>query len=148
MSEEQEPIGEDPLQTPARGWAIHAHEIIDQRGVRALAGLLSDDFVLESRRGPGLTVDAPRLLGTFEEMRSLGMHVSGQTVAVAGPWCVLTRRRYHHRDDAVELLAVSVWNSDGKLERLIEFDPDALEEALSALADASGQPVLRLPDTD
>ena len=148
MTEDQDPIADDPLRTPARAWATRAHELIEEHGTTALAELLSEEFEQESRRGPGLRVDAPRLLGTAKTMRSFGMHVSGSTVALAGSWCVLTRRRYHRRDEEVELLAVSVWNPEGKLERLIEFDADALDEALSVLAEVSGEPVLRIPDDD
>lgn len=135
-----------PTPTRAQVWAKQASELIDERGPAGLATILSDDFVQESRRGPQLRLDAPRLLGTLKTMRSLGMRVSGTPVAVAGEQCVLTRRRYAHRDESVELLAVSVWTDDGKVERLIEFDADDLERALAVLGETADAPVVLVPD--
>ena len=66
----------------------------------------------------------------------------------AGDLHLLIRRRYLHEHDTVELLAISVWNADGRLVRLIEFDAGALDEALATLAEMSGVPVVRLDRPD
>jgi hypothetical protein len=58
------------------------------------------------------------------------------------------RRRYLHEDETVELLAISAWSADGRLVRLVEYDAGALDEALAALAELSGAPVVRLDESD
>lgn len=130
--------------TRAQRLAQRAHELIETGGQAALATILSDDFVHESRRGKHFDLDVPHLLDTIKTMRSLGMHISGTTVAVAGDSCVLTHRHYVRDDANVELLAISVWNDDDQLEWLIEFDIDDLDRALATLAEISCQPVVRL----
>ncbi len=135
-----------PGPTRAQRLAQRAHELIETRGQAGLATILSDDFVHESRRGRHFDLDAPHLLDTVKTMRSLGMHVSGSTVAVAGDSCVLTHRHYLREGANVELLAVSVWNDDDQLDRLIEFDIDDLDTALETLADVSSEPVVRLAE--
>jgi hypothetical protein len=133
------------IPTRAQVLAQRAYELIESSGQTGLASVLSDRFVHESRRGHHFDLDGPHLLDTVKTMRSLGMHISGITVAVAGDLCVLSRRRYARVDAEVELLAISVWDDDDRLERLIEFDPDDLESALAALADVSDEPVEILP---
>jgi hypothetical protein len=130
--------------TAAQRWAAHAYEVIATSGSAGLAAVLADDFEQESRRGARLHLDARRFLSTLRTMREFGMRVGGSTVAVAGECCLLTRRQYVQQGNAVELLAVSVWNDDGRLARLIEFDADDLDEALAVLAEVSGEPVVRL----
>lgn len=138
--------GRGGLSVPTRAQILaqRAYELIESRGQSGLAAVLSDGFVHESRRGRHFDLDAPHLLDTLKTMRSLGMHISGITVAIAGDLCVLTRRRYARVDSEVELLAVSVWNDADQLERLIEFDPDDLDAALAVLAEVSGEPVVIL----
>ncbi len=127
--------------TSATRWAVQAHRLIETSGRDGLATLLADDFVQESHRGIGFTFDRQGLLGTVRSMRELGMHISGTAIAVAGDRCLLTRRGYQHGSTEAELLAVSVWNEDGRLSRLIEFDVDDLDAALEALGDVAGAPV-------
>jgi hypothetical protein len=127
------------IPTRAQVLAQRAYELIESSGQTGLASVLSDRF------GHHFDLDGPHLLDTVKTMRSLGMHISGITVAVAGDLCVLSRRRYARVDAEVELLAISVWDDDDRLERLIEFDPDDLESALAALADVSDEPVEILP---
>lgn len=79
-------------------------------------------------------------------MKEMGLHVAGDPIAVAGDLHLLIRRRYLHDQDTVELLAISAWNADGRLVRLVEYDADALDAALAALAELSGEPVIRLEE--
>lgn len=130
--------------TRAQQWAQAAHEAIEADGPSGLLPLLSEDFVQESHRGLSTTARGDALLGTVRVMREMDTHVAGTHVAVAGDLHLLTRRAYRHRGEVVELLAVSVWTEDGKLCRLVEFDADALDEALGVLADLSGTDVVRL----
>jgi len=130
--------------TRAQRLAERAHELIETTGQAGLATILADDFVHESRRGRHFDLDAEHLLDTVKTMRSLGMHITGTTVAVAGDSCVLTHRHYLRGGTNVELLAISVWNDDDRLERLIEFDVDDLDVAMSTLAGLSRGPVVRL----
>ena len=130
--------------TSAQRWASEAHRRIEARGRDGLATILSEDFVQESRRGLGFRFDRQSVLGTVRSMRDLGMHISGAPVAVAGDRCLLTRRAYAHGATVVELLAVSVWNEDGTLRRLVEFDVDDLDEALATLGEVSGNEPVRM----
>jgi hypothetical protein len=57
------------------------------------------------------------------------------------------RRRYLHDRQTVELLAISAWNAEGRLVRLVEYDAGALDEALAALAELSGEPVVLLDES-
>jgi hypothetical protein len=110
--------------------------------------MLADDFVQESYRSGSLTLRREGMLGTVRMMKEMGLHVAGEPVAVAGDLYLLTRRRYLHEHEVVELLAISEWNADGRLVRLVEYDADALDEALAALGDLSGEPVARLDAPD
>jgi hypothetical protein len=133
-----------PSETSAQRWAARAYAIVEDRGPDGLAELLADGFVQETHRGLPQEFKRDGLLGSVRSMREMDLHVSGFTVATAGDRCVLTSRSYHHTQTTVELLAVSVWNADGQLERLIEYDVTALDEAVAKLAEVSGQPVVRL----
>ena len=134
---------EDREATSAQQWAERAHALIEAKGPEGLAGVLRDDFVQESRTS--LKVRRDGLLGSSRSMREMGLHVSGSSVAVAGDRCVLTRRLYTNASSVVELLAVSVWDEDGLLVRLIEFNVDALDDALVELARVAGEPAVLLP---
>jgi hypothetical protein len=145
-ADQHEPGPQAQTPTRAQVWAQHAYELITARGAAGLAEVLADDFEQDSRRGPGIRLDSRRLLDTVTAMRELGMRVAGSPVAVAGECCLLTRRHYTQMGREVELLAVSVWTEDGHLARLIEFDADHLDEALSALGEVSGETIVRLDE--
>ena len=131
--------------TNAQRWAERAHALIEAKGADGLAEVLRDDFIQESRRVVSLEVRRDGLLGAARTMREMGLHVSGATVAVAGDLCVLTRRSYTNASSVVELLAVSVWDKNGCLVRLIQFDVDALDDALVELERVAGEPPVLLP---
>ncbi|RLE25403.1 MAG: hypothetical protein DRJ50_02995 [Actinobacteria bacterium] len=130
-------------ETSAQQWADRAHALIEAKGPDGLAHVLRHDFVQESRTS--LVVRREGLLGSARTMYEMGLHVSGHAVAVAGDLCVLTRRVYRNASSVVELLAVSVWDEDGLLVKLIEFDIDALDAALAELTLVAGQPAVLLP---
>lgn len=130
--------------TSAQRWADAAHRAIEAAGPAGLSDMLADDFVQESYRSGSLTLRREGMLGTVRMMKEMGLHVAGEPVAIAGDLHLLTRRRYVHERDMVELLAISEWTADGRLVRLVEHDADALDEALAVLADLSGAPVVRL----
>ena len=134
--------------TNAQQWAEAAHRAIEAEGPAGLSEVLADEFVQESHRGGSITIRREGLLGTVRMMKEMGLHVAGEPIAVAGDLHLLIRRRYLHEHDTVELLAISVWNADGRLVRLIEFDAGALDEALATLAEMSGVPVVRLDRPD
>jgi hypothetical protein len=144
MSDHPDDGATTPSETSAQRWAAQAHTIIEEEGQAGLAHLLADGFVQETHRGVPQAIRRDGLLGTVRSMRDMGLHVSGVTVATAGDLCVLTHRSYRHGPTTVELLAISVWTVDGLLERLVEFEVGALDEALTTLADATGEPVVRL----
>ena len=136
--------GREPvIETNAQQWADRAHALIEAKGPDGLAEVLRHDFVQESRTS--LVVKREGLLGSARTMYEMGLHVSGDAVAVAGDLCVLTRRVYRNANSVVELLAVSVWDEDGLLVKLVEFDIDALDAALDELALVAGQPAVLLP---
>jgi hypothetical protein len=139
------PRDEEPKGTSAQQWAERANALIEAKGPDGLAEVLRDDFVQESRRVASLVVRREGMLGAARTMRDMGLHVSGVAVAVAGDLCVLTRRSYRNASSVVELLAVSVWDEDGRLVRLIEFDAEALDVALVELARVAGEPAVLLP---
>jgi len=130
--------------TSAQRWAAAAHRSIEASGPAGLSEILADDFVQESHRSGPITVRREGMLGTVRMMKEMGLHVAGEPVAVAGDLHLLTRRRYVHDGDTVELLAISEWRDDGCLVRLVEYDASAYDEALAALAELSGKPVVRL----
>lgn len=138
--------GLEPPETRAQRWARAAHAAIEERGPDGLAAVLSDDFVQESRRGTPNATRRDGLLGTVRVMRDMDLHVAGSHLAIAGDLHLLTQRSYRHDDQIVELLAVSAWNDDGRLSRLVEFDVDALDDALEVLAELSDDPIVRLDD--
>ena len=130
--------------TSAQRWAEAAHRAIEAAGPEGLSEVLADDFVQESHRGGSLAIRREGLLGTVRMMREMGLHVAGEPIAVAGDLHLLIRRRYLHDQDTVELLAISEWTPDGRLARLVEYDDHALDEALAALAEMSGECVVRV----
>jgi hypothetical protein len=133
--------------TSAQRWAEAAHRAIEFSGPAGLIDVLADEFVQESHRSGPIAIRREGLLGTVRMMKEMGLHIAGEPIAVAGDLHLLTRRRYVHERRTVELLAVSAWSADGRLVRLVEFDADALDEALAALGELSGEPVVRLDDS-
>lgn len=129
--------------TPAERWAMEAHALVEADGPDGIAHLLTDDFVQESHRVE-LRETGTGFLDTVRMMREVGMHVTGHVVATAGDLCVLTHREYLHGNSTVALLAISCWTTDGRLQRLIEFDADDLDRALAVLGEVSGEPVTTL----
>jgi hypothetical protein len=136
--------GDAPTPTTAQRLAQRAHELLELRDDENFADLLSDGFVHEPRLGEGFRFDRDHMMGTVHAAREFGMHISGTAVAVAGDNCVLTRRAYQQGARSSQLLAISMWSDNGKLERLIEFDADDLDAALEALAEVSDDPVIVL----
>ena len=116
-------------------------------GAGRVERLLADEFVQESHRSGPIAIRREGLLGTVRMLKEMGMHVAGEPIAVAGDLHLLMRRRYVHERQTVELLAISAWNADGRLVRLVEYDASALDEALAALAELSGEPVVRLDES-
>ena len=133
--------------TSAQRWAEAAHLAIEASGPDGLRDVLADDFVQESRRSGSITIRREGLLGTVRMMKEMGLHVAGEPIAIAGDLHLLMRRQYLHERETVELLAISAWNADGQLVRLVEHDADALDEALAALSELSGAPVVRLDES-
>jgi hypothetical protein len=133
--------------TSAQRWAEAAHRAIEVSGPAGLVDVLADEFVQESHRSGPIAIRREGLLGTVRMMKEMGLHIAGEPVAVAGDLHLLMRRRYVHERQTVELLAISAWNADGRLVRLVEYDADALDEALAALAELSGEPVVRLDES-
>lgn len=142
-------MGSSGLQRPTRAerWAEDAHRAIEARGPEGLSVLLADEFVQESHRSGSIAIRREGLLDTVRMMKAMDLHVAGEPIAVAGDLHLLTRRRYLHERDTVELLAISAWNADGLLVRLVEYDAGALDEALAALAELAEEPVVRLDES-
>lgn len=134
--------------TSAQRWADEAHRAVEASGPAGLEHVLADDFEQVSHRTGPIAIRREGLLGSVRLMREMGLHVAGDHVATAGDLHLLTRRRYLHGPDTVELLAISVWNVNGQLVRLEEYDVDALDEALATLAQLSGDTVVRLDRPD
>jgi hypothetical protein len=130
--------------TSAQRWAEAAHRAIEASGPDGLSDVLADEFVQESHRSRSIAIRREGLLGTVRMMKEMDLHVAGEPIAVAGDLHLLMRRRYLHERESVELLAISAWNANGCLVRLIEYDARALDDALAALAELSGEPVVRL----
>lgn len=135
------------LPTSAQRWAEAAHRAIEASGPDGLSGVLADEFVQESHRRAPIAIRREGLLGTVRMMKEMGLHVAGEPIAVAGDLHLLMRRRYLHERETVELLAISEWNADGRLVRLVEYDADALDASLATLAELAGAPVVRLDDS-
>jgi len=133
--------------TSAQRWAESAHRAIEASGPEGLSALLADDFVQESHRSGSIAIRREGLLDTVRMMKAMDLHVAGESIAVAGDLHLLMRRRYFHDRETVELLAISAWNADGRLVRLVEYDASALDEALAALAEFSEDPVVRLDES-
>ena len=120
--------------TRAHRWAEAAHRAIEASGPEGLSAVLADEFVQESHRSGSIAIRREGLLDTVRMMKAMDLHVAGEPVAVAGDLHLLMRRRYLHERETVELLAISAWNADVLLLRLVEYDAGALDEALAALA--------------
>jgi hypothetical protein len=142
-------MGSSGLQRPtsAERWAEDAHRAIEASGPDGLSHVLADEFVQESHRSGSIAIRREGLLDTVRMMKTMDLHVAGEPIAVAGDLHLLTRRRYLHEHDTVELLAISAWNADGLLLRLVEYDAGALDEALAALAELAEEPVVRLDES-
>ena len=132
----------------AQRWAEDARRALDASGLAGLSPLLADDFVQESRRSTPFEFNRTQVLGSFEIMSQMEMSVGGTDIATAGDRCLLTRRTYRYPTGSTELLAVSVWDDEGRLVRFVEFDADALDDALATLADVSGEPVKMCADDE
>lgn len=131
----------DDGRTSAQRWADEARHALGARGVSDLSRLLAEGFVQESRRSTPFEFNRTQVLGSFEMMAQMEMTVGGTDIATAGDRCLLTRRTYRSSTGSAELLAVSLWDEHGRLLRFVEFDADALEDALATLAEVSGEPV-------
>lgn len=127
------------LPTSAQRWADEARLNVNALSPDGYARLLHADFVQESRRSAPFTFNRAQALGSVDTMRRMGLHVGGVDVAVAGAYHLLTQRRYEHRQGVVELLAVSAWTPDGLLLRMIEFELDALDDAMGELGTLAGE---------
>jgi hypothetical protein len=135
--------------TLAQRSADRAREVLERDGSAGFAAMLHPDFVQELRHGVELTFTAEQLLGTVDSMKHLDFHIDGDDVAIAGDRCLLTRRRYLRPTGPgteTEMLAISVWHEDGRLTRLIEFDADALDDAIVELESVAEDAVVRLDD--
>ncbi|HSP30234.1 MAG TPA: hypothetical protein VLN74_16915 [Ilumatobacteraceae bacterium] len=136
----------DDGRTSAQRWADDARDALNATGLAGFGKFLADDFVQESRRSAPFEFNRTHVLGSLQTMTQMGLTVDGTDIATAGDRCLLTLRTYRHRTGSVELLAVSVWDDQGHLVRFVEFDADALDDALATLADVSGEPVVRCTD--
>lgn len=128
--------------TSAQRWADDARSALNETGLAGFSKFLADGFVQESRRSKPFAFNRAQVLGSLELMSQMEMTVGGTDIATAGDRCLLTNRTYQHRTGSSELLAVSVWDDEGHLVRFVEFDADALDDALETLAEVSGQPVV------
>ena len=136
----------DDGRTSAQRWADEARDTLNATGLVGFSSFLADGFVQESRRSAPFEFNRTQVLGSLEMMSQMEMTVGGTDIATAGDRCLLTQRTYRHRTGSVELLAVSVWDDQGHLVRFVEFDADALDDALATLADVSGEPVVMCTD--
>ena len=132
--------------TSAQRWAEEARRALAESGLAGFSRLVADGFVQESRRSAPFEFNRTQVLGSLEMMSQMEMKVGGTDIATAGDRCLLTRRTYRYRTGSAELLAVSVWDDDGHLLRFVEFDADALDDALATLAEVSGEPVVMCSD--
>jgi hypothetical protein len=139
-----EPI--DDGRTSAQQWADEARTALNAAGLAGFNRFLADGFVQESRRSMPLEFNRTQVLGSLEMMSQMQMTVGGTDIATAGDRCLLTRRTYRHRTGSTDLLAVSVWDDEGHLVRSIEFDADAIDDALATLAEVSGEQVVACTD--
>ena len=128
--------------TNAQQWAEDARNTLNETGLAGFGKFLADGFVQESRHSKPFVFDRTQVLGSLELMWQMDMTVGGTDIATAGDRCLLTNRTYQHRTGSAELLAVSVWDDEGHLVRFVEFDADALDDALATLAEVSGEPVV------
>jgi hypothetical protein len=126
--------------THAQRWTEMARQIIEHEGRDAFASILTHDFVQESRRVDHFGLDRAALLALYDSMKELDFRITGTDIAVAGEFHVLTRRGYHTPQTNTELLAISEWSTGGRLAKLIEFDLDDLDAALTEMSEAAGQP--------
>ncbi len=132
--------------TSAERWAEAAHRAIEASGPAGLSEVLAEEFVQESHRSGSISIGREGLLDTVRMMKAMDLHVAGEPIAVAGDLHLLMRRCYLHERDTVELLAISAWDTGGRLVRLVEYDAGALDEALAALAELAGELVVRLDE--
>lgn len=136
----------DRTPTRAQRWTEAARQIIEHEGKDAFEGLLTHDFVHESRRVDHFGISRTAMLELYDAMKEMDFHIIGSDVAVAGELHVLTRRGYVTPHGTTELLAISEWTDGGRLARLVEFDLDDLDAALTELAAAAGEPPVVLTD--
>lgn len=136
--------GDDAVLTSAQRWSQRARHVIDQNGRDAFDAMLAADFVQESRRGDAFEFDRAALLGLYDTMKEFDFEIGGVDVAIAGDLHLLTRRAYIGPQSTSELLAVSAWNADGQLQRLVEFELDDIDAALAELGRLSGEPVVEV----
>ena len=132
--------------TSAQHWADEARNTLNETGLAGFGKFLADGFVQESRRSAPFEFNRTQVLGSLEMMTQMQLTVGGTDIATAGDRCLLTRRTYRHRTGSAELLAVSVWDDQGHLVRFVEFDADAVDDALATLADVSGEPIVMCAD--
>ena len=132
--------------TSAQHWADEARSTLNATGLAGFSTFLADSFVQESRRSAPFEFNRTQVLGSLEMMSQMEMTVGGTDIATAGDRCLLTRRTYRHRTGSAELLAVSVWDDQGHLVRFVEFDTDAVDDALATLAEVSGEPIVMCAD--
>ena len=128
--------------TSAQQWADDARSALNATGLAGFSRFLADGVVPESRRSNPFEFNRTQVLGSLEMMWQMELTVGGTDIATAGDRCLLTRRTYEHSTGTSELLAVSVWDDQGHLVRFVEFDADALDDALAVLGEVSGEPVV------
>ena len=136
-------LSERPEPTSAERWSGELTAMVDERRLEEFVARLVEDFTEDSRRtGFAFVLDRDDFvarLHIFVE-RVLSME-SIAVVATAGDLAGLHRCSGSGEGAVSTFLQIGVFDTDGNLTRLIEFDDDRLDVALAELAHITGEPV-------
>ena len=121
--------------------------MINERRLDEAEGRLAEGFTDDSRRSLySFALDRDQFIDGLKVMADQGLLArSLGVVATAGDFAVLHRWELHGHDTASSFLMITVFDADGNLARMIDFDEDRVDDALAELALVTGEPVTLLP---
>jgi hypothetical protein len=136
-------ISERPEPTSVERWQRELTAMINERRLDEFEARLAEGFTDDSRRtGYSFVLDRDQSVTGLHVFVEQGLSIENLgVVATAGDLGGLYRCEVAGDDNVSSFLQIGVCDADGNLLRTIEFDDDALDDALAELGRISAEPV-------
>lgn len=134
--------------TSAERWLRECLDLTNERRVDEFTDRLAVGFTEDSRRSMfSFVLDRDQFVDGLRIFVEQGLTMNClAVVATAGDLGGLQRCEVTGDDTTTTFLQIGLYDSDGNLVRLIDFDDDRLDDALAELAEITGEPVKLLDD--